>query len=292
MTILYKICKGLHRGIDFIEYLLLLTSEGWNNPFKKIQTIRKHSNLLLLSNGPSLKNFLTNMLTNEMIDENDFLIVNDFVKSREYERIKPTMCVWSDPMFFEHTLFEERATDTIRMMAERTQWNLTLFIPHNRLKSNLLEPLRKNKNINFIGFHSFPYKGFEIFRHFFEAHGLASGQYGNVSVNAVYIGLMMGYQNIFLYGVDYTFFTGICVNTNNELCFLNEHFFDNKPAELKPIICQYKGFEGVYKISYYIAEMASRFKGHDLMASLAKKMNVNIYNCVKTSLIDSYPRKY
>lgn len=287
-----KIFKGLHRSLDFTEYLLQLTLEGWNNPFNQdIIKIRKHNDLQLLSNGPFLKYFL-NKVTDELISNNDFLIVNDFVKTPEYEHIKPSICVWSDPMFFEPTLFEERAKTTIMMMAQRTKWPLTLFVAQNRLKSSFLEPLRKNGFINITHFHSFPYKGFEIYRHFFEKRGLASGQYGNVSINAIYVALMLGYKNIYLHGVDYTFFSGICVNDQNELCHLNEHFFDNKPAELSPIICQYKGFEGVYKASYYITEMASRFKGHDIMSSLAKSMNVNIYNCVKESLIDSYPRKY
>lgn len=288
-----KIFKGIHRGIDLCEYLWSLSLEGFNNPFTpKVKNLRKHTSLQLLSNGPSLKDFLSDELTDEIIEQYDFLIVNDFVKSTNFERIKPSFCVWSDPMFFEHTLFEERAIEAINMMAERTKWPLTLFIPKNRLKSKFLNPLRENKNINFIGFHSFPYKGFEILRTYFERRGLASGQYGNVSINAVYVGLMLGYKNIFLHGVDYTFFTKLCINEQNELCHFNEHFFDNKPVELKPIICQYKGFEGVYKTSYYITEMSSRFKGHDIMASLAKKMNVNVYNCVKESLIDSYPRKY
>lgn len=288
-----KIFKGIHRSIDFVEYLFLLTTEGWKNPFtKEVKSIRKHDNLQLLSNGPSLKQYLTKDLNDNIISNNDFLIVNDFVKCPEFELVKPSICVWSDPMFFEPTLFENRAKLTIRMMAEQTKWPLILFVEQNRLQSTFLDPLRKNNNIKIRSFHSFPYKGFELFRHFFEKRGWASGQYGNVSINAVYIALMLGYKNIYLHGVDYTFFSGLCVNDKNELCLLNEHFFDNQPAELKPIICQYKGFEGVYKASYYISEMASRFKGHDIMASLAKAMNVNIYNCVKESLIDSYPRKY
>lgn len=290
---LAKIFKGIHRSIDFIEYLYLLTAEGWTNPFTdKVKVIRKHDDLQLLSNGPSLKSYLNNDLRKDDIQQNDFLVVNDFVKCPEFKIIKPNICVWSDPMFFEPTIFEERAKLAINMMAENTQWPLTLFVEQNRLKSTFLDPLRENENISLRSFHSFPYKGFEVFRHFFEKRGLASGQYGNVSINAVYIALMLGYKNIYLHGVDYTFFSGLCVNDKNELCFLNEHFFDSKPAELKPIMCQYKGFEGVYKASYYISEMASRFKGHDIMASLAQSMNVNIYNCVKESLIDSYPRKY
>lgn len=288
-----KIFKGFHRGLDFIEFIIQLTLEGWKSPFKKeANNIRRHNDLQLLSNGPSLRSFLKNKLNEEIINNNDFMIVNDFVKCSEFEMIKPRICIWSDPMFFEPTLFEERAKSTIMMMAEQTKWPITIFVEQNRLKSPFLLPLRNNKNIKFIGFHSFPYKGFENLRHFFEKRGYASGQYGNVSVNAVYVALMLGYKNIYLHGVDYTFFSGLCVNDKNELCLINEHFFDNKQPELKPIICQYKGHEGVYKASFYIEEMASRFKGHDIMASLAKSMNVNIYNCVKESLIDSYPRKY
>lgn len=291
--VLDKVFKLFHRFLDFIEYLIKLTSEGLGNPFTpNVKAIRKHDNLRLLSNGPSLKLYLQNTYSDNEHNEFDFLIVNDFAKSNEYEILKPQMCVWSDPMFFTHTPFEERGRNAIKLMAEKTKWPLTLFIPKIHRKSLFLDPIRDNKNITIRTFRSYEYRGFECFRHWFEKRGLGAGQYGNVSINAVYIGLMLGYKNIYLNGVDYTFFNGLCVNDKNELCMKEEHFFDNQPPTLKPLMCQYPGFEGVYKVSYYIYEMGSRFKGNDIMASLAKSMGVNIYNCVKNSMIDSYERKY
>lgn len=288
-----KVFKFFHRLLDFIEYLFKLLSEGFGTPFTPdVKSIRKHDSLCLLSNGPSLKEYLYNTYSENEQKIHDFLVVNDFAKSPDFDIVKPQICVWSDPMFFIHTPFEERGRNAIKLMAEKTQWPLTLFVPKIHIKSSFMEPIRENTNITIRAFRSFEYKGFECFRHWFEKRGLGAGQYGNVSINAVYIAMMLGYKNIYLHGVDYTFFNGLCVNDNNELCMKEVHFFDDQPPTLKPLMCQYPGFEGVYKVSYYIYEMGWRFKGNDIMASLAKSMGVNIYNCVKNSMLDSYERKY
>lgn len=289
--VLNNFFKGIHRLLYFMEYLCLLCRYGFSNPFNDSMNKKKHDKLMLLSNGPSLKNFLSVIFSDKMLSEYDFLIVNDFVKSPYYERIRPSFCVWSDPMFFIPTILEERAKYAIEQMAERTKWEMTIFIPQNYKKSHFLNPLLLNKNITLIGYRPITYNGFDRFRHFFMSRGLSGGMwYGNVSVSAVYVALMLKYKEISVYGIDYTFFEGLCVNEKNELCMRNKHFFDEKEAELKPIMCHYAGFEGVYKVSYYINEMAARFKGHDVMSEYAKKENIKIYNCVPNSLIDSYER--
>jgi hypothetical protein len=147
-----------------------------------------------------------------------------------------------------------------------------------------------NDNIKIIPFHSIVYNGYDTLRNWFFKHGLGSGNYGTVIQNGEFIGLNLGYKELYLYGVDHDFFTNLCVDENNQVCNVITYYYDNKPF-LKPL-CHYyiSGKETRWTMSEYLQEKAILFRGHEIMRKYADYCSAKIYNGTKKSLIDAYER--
>lgn len=272
-------------------FLRLLFKEGLGNPFKPY--IKKQNKVaVILANGPSLRIFLDNLQeSTKLYDKPDYFVVNDFVNDSSFLKLKPRHYVLSDPLFFWDTIYKERGHKVMNGLAEKVDWQMFLYIPCIYLKSDYLIPVRQNKNITIIGFHSIHYAGLECLRHYYYKKGWGNGEFGSVVLNAIYAALILGYKDIQLYGVDHTFFKDLFVDQNNVFCHKEEHFY-SKEVELKPFLCHYfKGETRNYTVSYFLKEKASIFEGHEVMNNFARSVGARILNCTETSMIDAYERK-
>lgn len=266
--------------------------EGLKNPFKQF-FIKDRPDLFILANGPSLSKFLESVDRNpEKYISKDFAVVNDFVKDDHFVALKPKYCVMSDPLFFYDTIYSERGHAAMKALAEKVDWPMLLIIPQCYAKSKYLEPLKSNSNITIIKFHSVPYSGNENLRYLFYRYGLGNGEFGTVALNALYAAIMMGYKKVYMLGIDHNFFDNLGVNDNNELCHIDSHFYE-KESEMKPIMNHYGGLSvesKPFRVSEFLYEKASIFRGHEIVNNFAKKMGVKVYNCTEKSMVDEYDR--
>lgn len=289
-----ELIPNIVNSIHTVSYIYrLAVRENLRNPFKEWREKRENP-ICVLANGPSLKELLTELDAGiEKYGSADFFVLNDFVNDSHFTTLHPKYYVLSDPLFFMDTLYAERGHKVMNALRKKVQWPMALFIPWRYKESKYLDVVRQNPNIRIVAFHSVRYYGVESLRNFFYKKGLGNGEFGTVALNAIYIALMIGYKRLHVYGIDHTFFNNIAVNSDNELCFKEEHFYE-KETNLRPMICHYPGntMEGKsFTVYEFLKEKASIFKGHQIMNDFAKEIGATIVNCSRNSLVDAYERK-
>lgn len=282
----------LREVTEIILYLIKTFSEGFFTHFNQMR-VSPERKLYVLANGPSLNIFLENYPKDKNIDSStDFIAINDFVNDKKFLDLKPKYYVVSDPMFLFDTKFRERGLKVIKGLKEKVNWDLILFIRYDARKSPFLPLLNDNKFIKIEYYHSYYYplfNGLTKIRRFIYKKGWGNGEYSTVVLNAIYIGITLGYKKMYLEGVDHTFFNGLMVTENNIPCYVIKHSFDTS-EEIKPMTWYYDDSREYKDMPYFLLEMYHIFKGHWIMADYAKSVGAKIYNCTEGSLIDAYPR--
>lgn len=272
-------------SVKFVQFLMEIFFRGkLRNPFN-----RKYSGkVAVLANGPSLKDVLPK-LQSENFSDTDFIVMNFFGLGEMFIRIKPEHYCLADPMFFHSSYKEKEVKNLFSILNEKVDWEMNIYIPKVLMNDFKSFSSLSNSYIRLIPLNFINYKGFECFRYFFYKHGLSMPTAQTVANMAIYVGINSGYHQIDLYGVDHTFFDGMCVDENNRLCNKETHFYDSGEVILKPILNT--GNSQVWKIGDYVTAIGKMFISHDLLESYARYRNVHIVNCTKCSLIDSYDRK-
>lgn len=286
--------KSILDILSLIKYVIRMgLREGFSNPFKSLPDA-KGKQMYILANGPSLKDFLKIYDDNQAdFSDKDFFVVNDFVKDSHFKIIKPRYCAMSDPLFFIETIYSERGHKAMESIANEVEWSMILVVPRKYIHSPFLNPIKKNQNIKIIAFHSVTYAGPERIRNWFYSKGLGNGEFGTVVLNAIYTSIQCGYNEIYLYGIDHTFFDNVTVNQKNELCYRDSHFYE-RDSMLRPMLNHYNGINfptKPFKMSEFLYEKANLFKGHEIMNKYANHVNCKVYNCTPNSLVDEYERK-
>jgi hypothetical protein len=276
----------------FSFFFRLLVKENFTDYVKKTgaNSMCPSKKLVMLANGPSLVDVIKNWENNDNFEDVDFLAVNYFCHDKIFKEIQPKYYVLSDPQFFQNgSLLKEKVDRMYQTLNETVTWKMFLYIQYYARNINWSEKIT-NTHIKIIPFHSVLYTGYTLFRNWIFKHGLGNGLYGTVILNGEYIGINLGYKELYLYGVDHDFFNGLEVDEKNQVCTRITHFYNDAPV-LKPI-CHYymSGQETKYTLSEYLQEKASIFHGHEIMREYADYCSVKIYNCTKKSLIDAYER--
>lgn len=280
-----KRCLSIGKSsVDFLWFLMrMLSKSRLCNPF-----VRKYSGTVaVLANGPSLKRLLSG-LSAERFPDTDFIVMNFMGAVDAFTRIKPKHYCLADPMFFHPNHKEKEVRQLFSMLNERVDWEMNLYIPKDSMKEFKPFSALSNPHIHLVPLNCIEYKGFECLRYFFYKRGLSMPVVATVAIMAIFVGINSGYCRIDLYGVDHTFFDGMCVDKNNRLCNKETHFYDNGDVELKPILRMDNS--QIWKIGEYVKAIGQMFISHDLLASYARHRNVRIVNCTECSMIDSYER--
>ena len=242
---------------------------------------------VVLVNGPSLKEVLPRVGSDDEFNVDDFVVVNYIADSDVFHKIKPKHYCFADPMFFESTFMDEAVKRTFAEL-EKVDWPMTIYIPKHRERQFQKFAGLKNPNLRIAKLNYTHTWTFDKIRFWAYKRGYAMPPAQNVSIFAIYVALNLGYKEVHVYGVDHTFFDSMCVNEDNVLCNRYRHFYDSEP-ELKPI--RNTDAQGlVYKVSDYIFMIGSMFKSHDMLEEYAENIGATIINYTRGSLIDSYTR--
>jgi hypothetical protein len=290
MNSFFKFLKNSARMTLFL--LRMAFYEDFKDYIKKFgaNNMCSSKKLALFANGPSLADTLIKWKENENLKDVDFLVVNYFCNDKTFIELKPKYYVLSDPSFFdEKSLIKKKADKIYKTLNEKVTWRMFLYIQYYARNNNWSDKIT-NKNIEIIPYHTLQYSGYQSLRNWFFKRGLGSGNYGTVIQNGEFIGLNLGYKELYLYGVDHTFFTNLSVDENNQLCSVATHFYDDKPIQ-KPLVNYYiSGKETTWTMASYLKEMMELFAGHEILQNYANYCSATIYNCTKNSLIDAYER--
>ena len=199
-------------------------------------------------------------------------------------------------MISDYTLFhyskgnEENVRAFIENVNTKVDWPMTIFITYGLWNDKQWKSQFKNDKLKLIPIHTIAAPESIKASYYLHKLGWLGANYGSVLHHAIYVGILMGYEKMEVYGADHTFFDGLCVDDNNRVCRKITHFYDQS-SEIKPIYHTYTGEVKPYKMSYFVSEYEKVFLGHDILRYIADKENVRIINKTPISLIDSYERK-
>ena len=248
--------------------------------------------LVVLGNGPSLRDELPRLIARREWERTDMMAVNFFALGDEFTIVRPKYHVLSDPQFFRRAGRSERVENLYRALGERVDWPMTLYVQYyNPERFDYRAAVGANPNIRIVPFHTLVFRGLRSVEFWCYRHGLGSGNFGTVVQNGEFIGLLLGYRQIDLYGVDHTLLDGLTVDDRNRLCRTQSHYYDSAPAAPEPIFVNATDPPRPYTMHTYLAETAELFRGHEVLRDYARSIGARIINRTRGSMIDAYERE-
>lgn len=285
--------KRLHvKIIEFISnmygslkffYRRIREYNKFGNYYFPYQSTNKGRSVYILANGPSLKEELNDLFGNNS-NISDSLVVNFFVESEVFLKIKPKYYCLADPIFNVKQMATQRGINTFMTLDKEVTWDMTLFVWRSAVK--MISEFISNPKIKVVGLSILSFEGFEKNRYKYYKDGIAVPSYVNVTIMALYALLNLGYSTIFLYGVDHSFLSGIGVNDNNRLCIVDRHFYGTEKYEFEP-----KEDGSPWTMKDFVYDKYLTFVEHEVMRGYADYLGAQIINCTKDSWIDAYVRK-
>ena len=290
MTLSLRIVALLRNTFDTLFYFAAMAvKENFRNYVGRAGVVgRPSQELVLLANGPSLGRELPRLLAR---GTKDFLVVNFFAEDDRFEEIRPKYYVLSDPMFFRQSVNRERVEALYRRLNEKVTWEMNLYVQYYNPERFDYRRRLPNPHIRIVPFHTLLYHGFRSVEFWLFRHGLGSANFGTVIQNGEYIGLLLGYRHLSLYGVDHTLLEGLCVDASNRLCRADRHYYDQGAAAApRPIYFNATLPPVPYTMASYLAEVAELFRGHEVLRDYAATLGARIVNHTAGSMIDAYER--
>ncbi len=291
MTLSEKIIALIRNSFDTLLYFAVMAvKEDFRDRVSRSGAgITPRGKVAVLGNGPALNEELPRLLHPLLAAERDFMAVNYFAEDDHFEQLRPSYYVLSDPMFFRQSIYRERVMKLYELLDRKVSWPMTLYVQHYNPEGFDYRAVLPNPRIRIVSFHSQMYRGFRNVEFWLFRHGLGSANFGTVVQNGIYVALLLGYKEVELYGVDHTLLDGLTVDSSNRLCRVVSHYYDDRPAELKPI------FRNVphtpYTMSVYLGELAELFRGHEVLRDYAASVGAQIINRTRHSMIDAYCRR-
>lgn len=268
---------------DSMKFLYLFIKERRKyNYFFPYRPLHKGETVNILANGPSLNVELEGLMKENSSLDNS-LVVNFFVFSDLFFKIRPKYYCLADPLFFTENRYTE---NVLKLFAglNKVSWQMELFVWIQGV--DIIKKYINNDNIKIVGVSILRFKGFESKRYSSYKKGIAVPSYVNVTIMGLYVLLNLGYDTINLYGVDHSFLAGLCVNDDNRLCINDHHFYGSEKREFAP-----KMDGSLWTMKDFVYDKYLTFVEHEIMRGYADYLGAKIINCTKDSWIDAYVRK-
>ena len=265
------------------SYLYMQEKRRFGNFYFPYRPLHKGEGVYILANGPSLKDEILELMETGM-ELQESLVVNFFVESDLFKKIRPKYYCLADPCFNKETLLKGRWKDVYVKLNKEVSWPMTLFVwkeAEFMVRGLIDNPMIRIETLSILLFSGFESKRLESYK-----KGTSVPSYVNVTIMALYVLLNLGYSKIYLYGVDHSFLAGLSVNDNNRLCMVDKHFYGVEKYEFKP------KEDGTYwTMKDFVYDKYLTFAEHEVMRRYADYLGAQIINCTKDSWIDAYIRK-
>lgn len=268
----------------FLSVLKILVQSKFGLKLPKAESDR----CIVLANGPSLKTSLEKHP--ELFKQNPLICVNTFAVTAEFESLKPQYYVMLDPFLWD--IKNESNLKTFKNLEEKTSWKLHLLIPQHAMNNPIFQDLKnKNSNIVLTPFNYTVFKGFSGIAHWFYNKNLAMPQSLNVTITALFLGVNLGYKEIYLVGADHTWHENLHMSDENILHTKVTHFYEND-SEIKLVPYYISGIaeNGTRKAHEFFDIWSRTFYGYQLINDYAIDHNCSILNASEVSFIDAFKR--
>jgi len=247
-------------------------------------------NILIIGNGPSLKNSIKKILTWEKLTM-DFLAVNYFAQSELFVKIQPIIYVIGAPEFWitnVDDIYKEKRLKLFHTLVDLVKWDFYLYIPYEAKKVKFWQDIiRQNNHIKIVYYNNTPVEGFFFLNKLYYKNNLGLCRPHNVIIPSLFITINLKYKNIYLTGVEHGWLPNIIVNKNNEVLIKQDHFYDTEEANYKPMKKLGKGSRHLFEVleKFYLT-----FKGYFEIKKYATIKNIRIYNLTINSYIDAFEK--
>jgi hypothetical protein len=212
------------------------------------------------------------------------MVMNSSILHSSYFKIKPLFYVLADPAFFNPNKCYD-GTEILKKILDKTTWKMTLFVPWEHAHTAKIKSTEW-VNVQYVN-QSF-YNGPEKYRMCLYERNLAMPKVDNVLASAIYLAIYMGYKNVELYGVEHSWTRDIYVNSKNQTCIRDRHFYDEDEVNENVIIDE-SGRE--MKFHEVLKMYMNYFPAYWELRELADKHDCRVINCTPNSFIDAFERK-
>ena len=243
----------------------------------------------VLGTGPSLSQSIEKLLKE---DDSKAIAVNDFASSDLFFSIKPSYYILVDNAYWQP---EEMCTPKDVELRNKTfnsfklvNWQMTLIIPSEVFSRGSVQLSLSNNNISYLPIvrTNIQYTGSNRFYEYLKKN--YGGYFNNILACAIYSAINIGYKKIHIYGAEHSWTKDIRVDSNNRVCTIKRHFFEDD-SELIPWL----NSDGTpFTMDVILYSLASTFKAYGLLRKYADWMGVEVINYTPDSFIDAFKRSY
>lgn len=231
--------------------------------------------IIILGNGPSLNQTLD--CHRASLEHHPLLAVNFFANSPEFNRLKPSRYVLTDPHFFENQ--SDPNVSRLQQSLNAITWQMTLFLPFGA-KFTTNNPL--------LTIERYPLTGVEgsaaLERVAYDLR-VGTPRPRNVLIPSIMIAIWCGFTEIYIVGADHTWPRSLAVNERNETLNIQTHFYKEDEHELQRITNLNT------RIDYLMESWCIAFRSYHRIRRYANSQGIKIYNASAESFIDAFDRR-
>ncbi len=237
--------------------------------------------LVIMGNGPSLAETIES--DRAELEKHPLMAVNFAVKGEEFFELKPEYYTMIDPAFFVEYEVNENVKKLWDALLNRVDWSMTVIVP---ARAVIPVDLSKNGNIRIGRINPVGVEGFAWLENWAFGSGRGMPRPRNVLIGSLMAGLLLGYKKIYVVGADHTWTENLRVNERNELCAVENHFYEESEDVLTRRASIYRGVR-MHEMMYslYVA-----FSSYFAIERYAKSKGVEIINATPHSFIDAFKR--
>lgn len=278
---IYMFITEMLKSISSILTILVFSSFRTKCIYKK-----RTNSATLLANGPSVKSILSGR--RDLLKNTDLMVVNSFIETTDFWELRPSYYIIMDPVFFvsnfkvesEETKQPEVCeSDKIIPLLAKVDWNMTFFVPQEKMANEFVSKVSGNSNINVVRYNATRIEGFDRFQYWAYKHRLGIPSSRNIIIPALLNFINLGYKDIYLYGAEFSWTKTMDIDSENGKLFFNDRHFYSK-SEIR-----YFGRGGYL---WWLCAISEMLHGVDQVAKYAEHVGVEIINRTKGSFIDSF----
>lgn len=248
---------------------VVLPNYGQLRRTRRLRGSKAGKQVLVLANGPSVAKLDPEKISRLQRESGlEVFAVNSFISSPMAQTVRPDYYLLSDPAFFQPERFPHLTERLTRDMARLAQADIPCFVPLERYGG---VPFRRK-----FGY----YDRGNLFLNKITITGPRS-YISMTSYKALAAACFMGYDRIYICGFDNDYFLNVVVDEQNDLYYIDRHFYDQPGAT--PARVRDTHAHGVGELLY---------SHHFLFKDLEKFRDYPIVNLNKDGLVDCFPKQH
>lgn len=257
-----------------------LQCQHFRTEIKKEEQDRK---LVILANGPSLSQVLDNICE---IKDVDFCMVNLSILTDIFWVLKPKMLVMTDMSLYVHK--DKDFSIKFRDELQKVNWAMEYCVPFH-YPNWIIKEFKRNPYIKVSRYTTQPWSPelsfYKKLRFWLYEKGLIAPNCSNVLIATIYVSILKGYKQIYLFGADHSWLKDIRINDNNQVVVQDAHYY----GTAEHVWLDYQG--NPISITDLLESNLSTFRNHHNLRAFADYLgDVKIINCTEGSYIDAYER--